>query len=256
MQMRLAGKTAVITGAASGIGRATAIRFAAEGAKLIVGDRHEERLKEVVATIRSAGGAVISAVGDIAQRQTAESLVDLAVESHGRIDVLVNNAGTMDHFQGVGELSDEMWRRVFAINVDGPMFTSRRAVPHMVKQGGGSIVNMGSMSGYSGASAGVAYTASKHAVLGLTRATAWRYAKEGIRCNAICPGAVRTNIEETMPRDQIDPAGFERSAAFFMLTAAILEPTDIAALALYLASDEARFVNGAAIGADSGMSAA
>jgi NAD(P)-dependent dehydrogenase (short-subunit alcohol dehydrogenase family) len=254
--MRLAGKTAVITGAASGIGRATAIRFAAEGAQLVIGDRHAERLAEVVATIRVAGGTVISALGDISQRQAAEGLVDLAVQTHGRIDVLVNNAGTMDHFQGVGELSDELWRRVFAINVDGPMFTSRRAVPHMVKQGGGSIVNMGSMSGYSGASAGAAYTASKHAVLGLTRATAWRYAKEGIRCNAICPGAVRTNIEETMPKDQIDAAGFERSVAFFMLTAAILEPADIAALALYLASDEARFVNGAAIGADSGMSAA
>jgi NAD(P)-dependent dehydrogenase (short-subunit alcohol dehydrogenase family) len=254
--MRLADKTAVITGAASGIGRATAIRFAAEGAKLVIGDRHAERLAEVVATIRADGGAVISAVGDISQRQTAEDLVDLAVQTHGRIDVLVNNAGIMDHFHGVGELSDDLWRRVFATNVDGPMFTSRRAVPHMVKQGGGSIVNMGSMSGYSGASAGAAYTASKHAVLGLTRATAWRYAKEGIRCNAICPGAVRTNIEETMPKDQVDPAGFERSVAFFMLTAAILEATDIAALALYLASDEARFVNGAAIGADSGMSAA
>jgi NAD(P)-dependent dehydrogenase (short-subunit alcohol dehydrogenase family) len=140
--------------------------------------------------------------------------------------------------------------------VDAPMFTSRRAVPQMIRQGGGSVVNISSLSGYSGASAGAAYTASKHALLGLTRATAWRYAKEGIRCNAICPGAVRTNIEETMPKDQLDAVGFERSVAFFMLTAAILEPTDIAALALFLASDESRFVNGALIGADSGMSAA
>jgi NAD(P)-dependent dehydrogenase (short-subunit alcohol dehydrogenase family) len=112
------------------------------------------------------------------------------------------------------------------------------------------------MSGYSGASAGAAYTASKHALLGLTRATAWRYAKEGIRCNAICPGAVHTNIEETMPKDKLDAIGFERSAAFFMLTAAVLEPSEIAALAVFLASDESRFVNGTAIGADSGMSAA
>jgi NAD(P)-dependent dehydrogenase (short-subunit alcohol dehydrogenase family) len=162
----------------------------------------------------------------------------------------------MDHFQGVGELSDEIWRRVFETNVDAPMYTSRRAVPHMIQHGGGSIVNISSMSGYSGASAGAAYTASKHAVLGLTRATAWRYAKQGVRCNAICPGAVRTNIEETMPKDKIDAGGFERAVAFFMLTAAILEPAEIAALALYLASDESRFVNGTAIGVDSGMSAA
>jgi NAD(P)-dependent dehydrogenase (short-subunit alcohol dehydrogenase family) len=253
--MRLQGKIVVITGAASGMGRATALRFAAEGAKLVIGDRHEQRLKEVVALIGAAGGEVRSALGDISRREVAEALVDLAVSTHGRIDVLMNNAGIMDHFQGVGELSDEVWRAVFATNVDGPMYTSRRALPQMVKQGGGSIINVSSMSGYSGASAGAAYTASKHAVLGLTRATAWRYAKQGIRCNAICPGAVRTNIEESMPRDKIDPAGFERASAFFMLTAAILEPEEIASLALYLASDESKFVNGAAIGADSGMSA-
>jgi NAD(P)-dependent dehydrogenase (short-subunit alcohol dehydrogenase family) len=254
--MRLQGKSIVITGAASGMGRAMAIRFAAEGAQLVIGDRHEERLKEVTTNIRAAGGKVLSALGDIRHKETAEALVDVAISTHGRIDVLVNNAGIMDHFHGVGEVSDDLWRSVFATNVDAPMYTSRRAVPQMLRQGGGSIVNICSMSGYSGASAGAAYTASKHAILGLTRATAWRYAKQGIRCNAICPGAVRTNIEESMPKDKLDPTGFERAAAFFMLTAAILEPEEIAALALYLASDESRFVNGAAIGADSGMSAA
>jgi NAD(P)-dependent dehydrogenase (short-subunit alcohol dehydrogenase family) len=254
--MRLNGKIAVITGAGSGIGRATATRFAAEGACLVIGDRNAERLEEVAGVIRSGGGTVVSTAGDISRKEVAESLIELAIENHGRIDVLVNNAGIMDHFQGVGELSDEIWRRVFATNVDAPMYTSRRTVPHMIQQGGGSIVNLSSMSGYSGASAGAAYTASKHAVLGLTRATAWRYAKQGIRCNAICPGAVRTNIEETMPKDEIDAGGFERATAFFMLTAAILEPAEIAALAVYLASDESRFVNGTAIGVDSGMSAA
>jgi NAD(P)-dependent dehydrogenase (short-subunit alcohol dehydrogenase family) len=254
--MRLQGKSVVITGAASGIGRATAIRFAAEGAKVVIGDRHAARLKEVVATISASGGWVVSEIGDISRKETAEALVDLAIATHGRIDVLVNSAGIMDHFHGVGEVSDEMWRSVFAVNVDAPMVTSRRAMSHMLKQGSGSIVNICSMSGYSGASAGVAYTASKHAVLGLTRATAWRYAREGIRCNAICPGAVSTNIEESMPKDKVDPQGFERSSGFFMLTAAFLEPTEIASLALFLASDESRFVNGTAIGADAGMSAA
>jgi NAD(P)-dependent dehydrogenase (short-subunit alcohol dehydrogenase family) len=253
--MRLQSKIAVITGAASGIGRATAIRFAAEGASLVIGDRNEERLKEVTEEIRSSGAKVVSALGDISRKQTAEELVDLSLTTYGRIDVLVNNAGIMDYFQGIGELTDEIWRSVFATNVDGPMFTSRRALPRMLKQGGGSIVNIASMSGYSGASAGVAYTASKHAVVGLTRATAWRYAKEGIRCNAICPGAVRTNIGDSMPPDRMDAVGFERAAGFFLLGAAVLEPTDIAALALYLACDESRFVNGTIIGADSGLSA-
>jgi NAD(P)-dependent dehydrogenase (short-subunit alcohol dehydrogenase family) len=254
--MRLKGKSVVITGAASGIGRATAIRFAAEGARLVIADRNQERLDEVLATVRNSNGSVVGALGDISRKEVAEALIDQAVAAHGRIDALVNNAGVMDHFHGVGELTDEMWRRCFAVNVDAPMFTSRRAVPQMIRQGGGSVVNISSMSGYSGASAGAAYTASKHALLGLTRATAWRYAKEGIRCNAICPGAVHTNIEETMPKDKLDAIGFERSAAFFMLTAAVLEPSEIAALAVFLASDESRFVNGTAIGADSGMSAA
>jgi NAD(P)-dependent dehydrogenase (short-subunit alcohol dehydrogenase family) len=254
--MRLKGKSVVITGAASGIGRATAIRFAAEGARLVIADRNEKRLEEVLATVRNSGGSAVGALGDISRKEVAEALIDQAVAAHGRIDVLVNNAGVMDHFHGVSEVTDDMWRRCFAVNVDAPMFTSRRAVPQMIQQGGGSVVNISSMSGYSGASAGAAYTASKHALLGLTRATAWRYAKEGIRCNAICPGAVHTNIEETMPKDKLDAIGFERSAAFFMLTAAVLEPSEIAALAVFLASDESRFVNGTAIGADSGMSAA
>jgi NAD(P)-dependent dehydrogenase (short-subunit alcohol dehydrogenase family) len=193
--MRLRDKVVVITGAASGMGRSMAIRFAAEGAGLVVGDRHVQRLGEVVAQIRGGGTAITSATGDIGDQAVAEALVDLAISTHGRIDVLVNNAGIMDHFQGVGELSNDVWRRVLATNLDGPMFMTRRALGYMLKQGGGSIVNIASLSSFSGASAGAAYTASKHALLGLTRNTAWRYAKEGIRCNAICPGAVKTNIE-------------------------------------------------------------
>src|ERR1700677_5139422 len=171
--MRLQGKIAVITGAASGMGRSMALRFAAEGASLVVGDRHVQRLAEVVAHIRDTGASIASAHGDIGEQATAEALVDLAISTHGRIDVLVNNAGIMDHFQGVGELSNELWRRVLATNLDGPMFTTRRALGNMLKEGRGSIVNIASLSGYSGASAGAAYTASKHALLGLTRHSAW-----------------------------------------------------------------------------------
>jgi NAD(P)-dependent dehydrogenase (short-subunit alcohol dehydrogenase family) len=254
--MRLRDKVVVITGAASGIGRASAVRFAAEGAVLVVGDRHVQRLGEVLASIRASGGAILSAVGDISEQSTAEALVDLAVSNYGRIDALINCAGIMDHFHGTGELSNELWRRVLATNLDGPMFTSRRALPHMLKQGSGSIVNIASLSGVSGASAGAAYTTSKHALVGLTRSTAWRYAKEGIRCNAICPGAVRTNIEESMPKDRLDPKGATRSMEFFPLSPAILEPADIAALALFLASDEAHRINGTIVPADAGWDVA
>jgi NAD(P)-dependent dehydrogenase (short-subunit alcohol dehydrogenase family) len=126
----------------------------------------------------------------------------------------------------------------------------------MLKQGGGSIINIASTAGISGAAAGAAYTASKHALVGLTRNTAWMYAQRGIRCNAICPGGTRTNIGETMTQDRIDPTGAARLGGFSNLIPAILEPTDIAALALFLASDASRFINGAIIPADAGWKAA
>jgi NAD(P)-dependent dehydrogenase (short-subunit alcohol dehydrogenase family) len=253
--MRLQDKVAVITGAASGMGLAMATRFAQEGAKIVAGDWNEERLAEAVASIESSGGTIVAAQGNIADQATAEALVDLAVDTYGRIDILCNNAGVMDYMQGVGELSDDIWRRVIGINLDGPMFTSRRAVPRMIAQGGGSIINTASTAGISGGAAGVAYTVSKHALVGLTRNTAWMYAQQGIRCNAICPGGTRTNIGETMPQDRLDPTGAARAGAFAQLIPAILEPSDIANLALFLASDESRHINGAIIPADAGWKA-
>jgi NAD(P)-dependent dehydrogenase (short-subunit alcohol dehydrogenase family) len=253
--MRLKDKVVVITGAASGIGRATAIRFAQEGASVVLGDRHGQRLGEVVSQLRAAGSAVESAIGDISEQSAAEALVDLAVKTHGRIDVLVNNAGLMDNFHGAETVTNEVWRRVLGTNLDGPMFTIRRALPNMRKQGRGSIVNVASQSGRSGGSAGAAYTASKHAVIGLTRQTAICYLKEGIRCNAICPGGVNTNIGESMELDKCDPAGLARATEISSNAAGLLDPSDIAALALYLASDEARYITGAVVSADAGLSA-
>jgi NAD(P)-dependent dehydrogenase (short-subunit alcohol dehydrogenase family) len=254
--MQLEGKVAVITGAASGMGLAMARLFAAEGAKLVVGDWNQERLDAAVAGIQASGGAVIGLQGNIADKEAAERLVDHAVSTYGRLDILCNNAGVMDYMQGIGELSDDIWRRVLGINLDGPMYTSRRAVPQMIKQGSGSIINTASTAGISGAAAGAAYTASKHALVGLTRNTAWMYAKQGIRCNAICPGGTSTNIGESMAPDRIDPVGMARTGAFAALIPAVLEPNDIAALALFLASDASRYINGAIIPADAGWKAA
>jgi len=254
--MRLEGKIAVITGAGSGMGLAMARRFAAEGAKVVAADWNAARLEEAVASIRQSGGTIVGVQGNIADQATAEGLVDLAISSHGRIDILVNNAGVMDFMQGVGELSDDIWRRVLGINLDGPMFTMRRAVPRMVQQGGGSIVNIASTAAIEGGAAGAAYTAAKHALVGLTRNTAWIYATKGVRCNAICPGATKTHIAETMTPERMDAAGAARAGAYAALIPATLDPEDIAALALFLASDESRYVNGAIIPADAGWTAA
>ena len=254
--MRLEGKVAVVTGAASGIGLAIATRFAAEGVSVVAGDWNGDRLDAAVVAIRATGGTIVGAQGNIADRQAAEALVDLAISRYDRLDVLCNNAGVMDYMQGVGEVEDDIWRRVLSINLDGPMFTSRRAVQHMRRQGSGSIINIASIGGVQGGAAGAAYTVSKHGLVGLTRNTAWMYANEGIRCNAICPGATATNIAETMPPDRLDPFGAARAGAYAALIPATLEPREIADLALFLASDEARSINGAVIAADAGWTAA
>jgi NAD(P)-dependent dehydrogenase (short-subunit alcohol dehydrogenase family) len=237
------------------MGLAMATRFAAEGARLVASDWNVERLDTAVARIRADGGTIVGAQGNIADQATAEGLVDLALSTYGNLDVLCNNAGVMDYMQGVGELSDDIWRRVLGINLDGPMFASRRAVQYMVEHGGGSIVNTASTAAIHGGAAGVAYTASKHALVGLTRNTAWMYAGKGVRCNAICPGATVTNIGETMPAERMDAAGSQRAQAFAALAPAYLDPADIASLALFLASDESRHINGAIIPADAGWAA-
>jgi NAD(P)-dependent dehydrogenase (short-subunit alcohol dehydrogenase family) len=254
--MRLQGKVAVITGAGSGMGRATALLFAKEGARLALNEWNEERLNAVVAEIKAAGGEVVGARGNIADKETAEALIELAVSAYGRFDILVNNAGVMDYMQGVGELSDDVWRRVLGINLDGPMFTSRRAIRHMAAQGSGSIINVASVASLGGGAAGAAYTASKHGVAGLTKNTAWMYATQGIRCNAICPGGTKTNIADSMAMVRVDAAGAARAGTYASIMPGMLESEDIAALALFLASDESRHINGVLIAADAGWTAA
>lgn len=253
--MRLQGKVTIITGAASGMGLAMAKRFAAEGASVIAADWHAQRLEEAVAAIKGAGGTITGSQGDISDQATAEGLIDLAVKTYGRLDALCNNAGIMDYMAGVGEMTDEIWRRVLGVNLNGPMYTTRKAVRYMLEHGGGSIVNTASTAALHGGAAGAAYTVSKHGVVGLTRSTAWMYAQRGIRCNAICPGATKTNIGESMPQDRLDPTGAQRAQTFAAIVPAYLDPEDIANLALFLASDESRHINGAIIPADGGWDA-
>lgn len=253
--MRLEGKVTVITGAGSGMGRAMATLFAAEGAQVVAADWNAGRLDAAVQEITAGGGRAVGVPGDIADQGAAEGVIAQAIREFGRLDVLVNNAGVMDYMAGVGELTDELWQRVLGINLNGPMYTSRKAVQHMLEHGGGSIVNVASTAALSGGAAGAAYTTSKHALLGLTRNTAWMYAQRGVRCNAICPGATKTNIQESMPQDKLDPTGAARAGAFAALIPAYLEASDIAQLALFLASDASRYINGAVIPADGGWMA-
>jgi NAD(P)-dependent dehydrogenase (short-subunit alcohol dehydrogenase family) len=254
--MRLQNKVAVITGAGSGMGRAMALLFAQEGAKLVAGEWNQSTLEDVVTSVRAGGGEIVGVQSNVAVQSEAERLVDTAISNFGRIDILCNNAGVMDLNQGVGELSDEIWRRVLSINLDGPMFASRRAVPHMVTQGIGSIINVGSVASLSGGAAGAAYTASKHALVGLTKNTAWVYGPKGVRCNLIAPGGVQTNIVASVDMSKFDPYGTERARVYQGIMPGMLQALDIAYLALFLASDESRHINGAIIPADAGWLAA
>jgi NAD(P)-dependent dehydrogenase (short-subunit alcohol dehydrogenase family) len=253
--MGLAGKTAIITGAASGIGRSMVTRFVDAGANVVAVDVHTERLDETVQAVVASGGSIAGVPGDVSVQNVAESLVGVAIKAFGSVDVLVNNAGVMDYMQGVGELDDDIWRRVFSTDLDAVMFTSRSAVRHMKSNGGGAIVNVASAAGSRGGAAGVAYTAAKHGVVGLTRHTAWAYVGHGIRCNAICPGSTDTNIVESMPEDRVDAVGGARAGVLGALVPRLLDPDEIARLGVFLASDDSSALNGAIIAADSGWGA-
>jgi NAD(P)-dependent dehydrogenase (short-subunit alcohol dehydrogenase family) len=238
------------------MGRAITELFSKEGAKVVVGEWNQTTLDEVVNAVKSAGGEVVGCKIDVSVQAQAESLIDAAVSAFGRVDVLVNNAGVMDNYNGVGEMPDDIWQRVMGINLNGPMYLMRKAIPLMVAQGGGAVVNVASVAGMGGAAAGAAYTVSKHGLVGLTRNTAWRYAKDNVRCNAIAAGAVETTIQNSMDMARLDQLALSRATPYHQVSPAYLKPFDIANLALFLASDEARYINGAIVPADGGWLAA
>ena len=251
--MRIKDKVAVITGAGSGIGLATARLFVEEGAKVVAADWHQEAVDAAVASI---GGAIVGMRANVAEETECVAMVDRAVAEFGRIDILVNNAGVMDLFESVADVDNATWRRCLSVNLDGPMFAMRRAVPLMLKQGGGAIVNIASVAGLGGGSAGAAYTASKHALIGLTSSTAFQYAKLGLRCNAIAAGGVATNIMQSVDQSHLDQAALARIHAYHAVNPGMLEPIDIANAVLFLASDESRHLNGAVLPVDMGWTSA
>ncbi|MEO8757199.1 MAG: SDR family oxidoreductase [Devosia sp.] len=251
--MRLKDKVAVVTGAGTGMGLAIAKLFVAEGAKVVAADWHANA---IAAAVKEIGGAIVGITANVAEEAEAVAMVDKAVGEFGRIDILVNNAGVMDLFSSVADMDNAMWRRVLGVNLDGPMFAMRRAVPLMLKQGGGAIVNIASVAALGGGSAGAAYTSSKHALIGLTQSTAFQYAKLGLRCNAIAAGGVNTHIMESIDATKIDQGALGRLATYHAANPGMLEPIDIAEAVLFLASDAARYVNGVVLPVDMGWRAA
>lgn len=181
-------------------------------------------------------------------------MIDTAVKEYGTLDILVNNAGIMDSMEPVGEIADEKWDLLFDINTKGVMRATRKALPIFLEKQRGVIINTASTGGLNGAHAGVAYTASKHAVIGITKNTGFMYAQKGIRCNAIAPGGVETNIGSTMKN--INEFGVSRTKLAQSVMPRGGKPEEIAQVALFLASDDASFVNGAVITADAGWTAA
>lgn len=248
--MKLQDKVAVITGAASGMGKQMALLFAKEGAKVVASDMNEEGINATVAEIEAAGGTATAVVTNVAREEDVQSMIDTAVSKYGTLDILVNNAGIMDNFMPADKVTDEMWDRVFSVNMLGVMRATRKALPIFIEKGSGVIVNTASAAGVSGSKAGAAYTASKHAVVGYTKNVAFQYALKGIRCNAIAPGGVNTNIGTTM--SEPDEWGMSRAMAGADSNPRMGEPEEIATVALFLASDDSSFVNGEVIRADSG----
>ena len=248
--MRLSGKVAIVTGAASGMGKAIAELYAKEGARVVVSDMNFDGAQAVVEGISGEAFAIQT---DVTSEEALQQLFDETVKTFGQVDILVNNAGIMDGMEPVGEISNERWEKIFAFNTVSVMKSMRIAVDLFTKQGHGVIVNNISAGGLYGARAGAAYTASKHAVVGLTKNTAFMYADQNIRCNGIAPGAVATNIGSTMTN--MSQAGFGRQQLGMAINPRVGQPEEIAQLALFLGSDESSFINGQVVAIDGGWTA-
>jgi NAD(P)-dependent dehydrogenase (short-subunit alcohol dehydrogenase family) len=244
---RFTGKTVIVTGAGSGIGRATASRVAREGGRVIAVDISQERLDEFVAELPQAD--IVPVSGDITDDAAVASIVAAA---GGRIHALANVAGIMDDMTPVGEVSDAVWNRVFNVNVFGTMKLMRAVVPSMLEHANGSIVNIASEAALRGSAAGAAYTASKHAVAGLTKSSAFMYGPSGIRVNAVAPGATITNIEAKFA----SPLGAERVQVGMAVMTDAVEADALAASITFLLSDDGVNLNGVILPSDGGWSVA
>lgn len=248
---KLNNKVAIVTGAASGMGKAIAKLYAQEGAKVVVADYNFEGAEAVVKEITEANGKAIPVSVNVADGEAVNKMIEDTISEYGELDILVNNAGIMDGFEPVGEVKDEDWDRIFDVNTKGVMRAMRKAVNYWIDNDKhGVIVNTISTGGINGAHAGVTYGASKHAVVALTKNSAFMYAKRNIRINGIAPGAIETNISSSMKG--MSEYGRDLLGPVHALTPRAGQPEEIASAALFLASDDASFVNGDILTVDGG----
>lgn len=249
---RLNGKVAIITGGNSGVGAATAIKFAAEGAKVVITARREAPLLEVAEKIREAGGEALPVVSDISKAEDAKRVLEATLEAFGKVDILINNAGVLDEgLKAIDSFTDDDMNRVIDINTKGTMCMMREISAEMAKMGYGSIVNVASVAGVMGCG-GAAYVASKAAIVGLTRHTALRFVGTNVRCNAICPGTIVTPMVAGMNPANLDMNIFGQMIKHNDLKVQPCMPDDVANMLLFLASDESRAITGQIIVSDFG----
>jgi NAD(P)-dependent dehydrogenase (short-subunit alcohol dehydrogenase family) len=249
MSKSFTGKVALVTGASSGIGRATALAFAREGAKVVISDVVVDGGNETVQLIKKAGGEAIFVKADVAQAADVESLVQQTVATYGRLDCAHNNAGISGPLTTVTDTAESKWDRVIAINLKGVWLCLKYELQHMSKQGSGAVVNTASGAGLVGIAGASAYVASKHGVLGLTKTAALEYAKHGIRVNAVCPGVIETPMVQRLTDRH--PSAAEAMVAGHPI-GRVGKPEEIAEAVIWLCSEAASFVTGLAMSVDGG----
>jgi NAD(P)-dependent dehydrogenase (short-subunit alcohol dehydrogenase family) len=249
--MRLRNKVVIITGGGSGIGRAAAILFAKEGAKVTVADVEEKNGLDVVGSIKKNGGKAVFVRTDVSKAADTRKMVKTTIQKFGKLDILINNAGVRGAKGGVTKASEEDWDRVMGINVKGIFLGSKYAIPAMLKNGGGVIINTASASGLKASPLCPAYCASKGAVINLTKSIALDYGDKNIRCNCVCPGVIDTGFYDSYgDRDKIVKMALKGN-----LVGRAGKPDDVAYAMLYLATDESAFAQGSALLLDGGMMA-
>lgn len=244
----LSGKVAIVTGGSSGIGRATAIAFAREGAKVVVASRREKEGQETVKQVQSAGSEGFFIKTDVSKETDVSAMVEKTIATYGHLDYAFNNAGIEQIPTPLVEQTEETFDQIMEINVKGVWLCMKHQIPQMLVSGGGAIVNMSSISGMIGASGLPIYVASKHAVLGLTKSVALEYAKEGIRINAVCPGMIETDLLDRVFANQEVK---ERLIAMHPI-GRVGKPEEIAEAVVWLCSDKASFVTGQSLPLDGG----
>ncbi|MEN0135717.1 MAG: glucose 1-dehydrogenase [Rhodococcus sp. (in: high G+C Gram-positive bacteria)] len=245
---KLDGRVALVTGGASGIGRAQAVLFAREGATLVVADRDAAGAHEVAAEIEGGGGKAVGVVMDVTDEDSVTAAVSVAVDAYERIDILSNTAGMFDNFAQTLDTDRKLWDAMLAVNLTGIYTVTNAVLPHMIAAGRGVIVNIASGAGLRGGGGGAAYTSTKHAVVGYTRQLSAGYGNQGIRVNAIAPGLIDTPMVASFSKDEDTLAGLLQQPA-----GRLGKPEDIANAALFLVSDDADFIHAVTLPVDGGL---